>query len=49
MLMKLIQMVKNILEKKEQVKKKVEVVYIIKKEVIMMVIGKMIKLMDKVI
>lgn len=49
MLMKLIQMVKNILEKKEMVKKKEEVVYIIKKEVIMMVIGKMIKLMDKVI
>lgn len=36
------------LERKEMVWRKAEVVYIIKKVVIMMEIGKMIKLMDKV-
>lgn len=49
MLMKLIQMDKGMLEKKLMEKKKVEEDCTIKKEVIMMEIGKTIELMVKVL
>lgn len=48
MLMKHIQMDKDMLERKLMEKKKVEEDYIIKKVAIMMEIGKMTELMDKV-